>query len=369
MPAAFEPPAGEAQGPPVAPGLVMAPDWAPHQRTWMSWPTDNYVRAAGPATLAAWAAVAQAVARFEPLCVLAAPPHVPEARRACPPGTEIIPCALDDGWLRDNGPTFLLNNNGQVGAVNWAFNGWGGRFPFARDRAAGRMVTERSGALPFSSCLVNEGGAMVTDGAGTVIVTESVLANPNRNPGWDRTAIEAELQRFLGVRNVIWLVRGLIGDSGATGTDGHADTLAAFVGPGVVAVHHQPDPLHPDHDTTADNLARLRAARDTLNRSVQVVELSAPASGREGHADHESYANFTWVNGAVLLCGFDDPVADAAVRDTFRGLVPDRQLVQIDATAIFAVGGGIHCITCHQPAGTGADHTIPDGMGLAGASR
>ncbi|MFN0027408.1 MAG: agmatine/peptidylarginine deiminase [Acidimicrobiales bacterium] len=369
MSPAEEPPSGAGDTSPAAQGFVMAPDWAPHRRTWMSWPTHNYVREAGPATLAAWAAVAAAVSRFEPLCMLTAPSTLQEARAACPPGTEVVSCKLDDAWLRDNGPTFLLDGHGRVGSVNWSFNAWGGRFPFQRDRAAGVLVADRSGAVRSASPLVNEGGAMVTDGAGTLIVTESVLTNPNRNPGWNRAAVEAELRRVLGVGAVIWLSRGLHGDVGPNGTDGHADTLTAFVGPGVVVAHHQPDPDHPDHEITADNLARLRAARDAGGRPLEVVALPAPASGREGHATHESYTNFTWVNGAVLLCGFDDPVADAAVRDTFRQLVPDRQLVQIDATAIFAVGGGIHCITCHEPAAATCHLAVPTGMVDQGAER
>ncbi len=263
LPPAHEPACGTADVSPHREGFVIAPEWAPHRRTWMSWPADNYVRAAGPATVAAWASVAASVSRFEPLCVLAAPSLVQEAREACPAGAEILSCELDDAWLRDNGPTFLLDANGSLGAANWAFNAWGGRFPFERDRSAGRFVSARSGARQFSSRLANEGGAMVTDGAGTVIVTESVLTNPNRNPGWDRAGIEVELRRSLGVSAVIWLPRGLHADHGPNGTDGHADTLAAFVGPGVVVVHHQPDRNHPDHEVTTDNLGRLRAARDT----------------------------------------------------------------------------------------------------------
>jgi agmatine deiminase len=266
---------------------------------------------------------------------------------------ELIAAALDDAWFRDNGPTFLLGRGGRLGAVLWTFNGWGGRIACTeRDRAAARLAARRASATVFESTLVNEGGAIAVDGAGTVLVTDTVQANPNRNPTWDRRAIEQELRARLGGGTVVWLARGLDGDGGANGTDGHVDTLAAFVRPGVLVVHHQPDPDHPDHAVMAENRARLSAARDHAGRRFELVELAAPVAGREGHASHESYVNFAWVNGGVVLCGFGDAARDAAVHATFRRLLPERRISQIDASTIFRHGGGIHCITQPEPAAT-----------------
>ena len=229
---------------PAALGFVMPPDWATHARTWMSWPPDGYVRDDAAHTLPAWAAVAQAIARFEPVTMLATQAHLREARHTCGPTVDVMACPLGDAWFRDNGPTFLLDRGGRLGALLWEFNAWGGRGDGAQlDREAGLLAARRAQAMVFRSALVNEGGAIATDGEGTVIITETVQRNPNRNPGWDGASIEAELRRSLGVERIIWLARGLSGDDGPVGTDGHVDTMAAFVAPGVLAVHRQADPM------------------------------------------------------------------------------------------------------------------------------
>lgn len=335
-----------------ADGFVAPPEWVVHARTWMSWiPETGYIREDAERTVAAWASVARAIARFEPVSLLCPPTLLDEASRACGDGVALVPCELDDAWFRDNGPTFVLDGVGRLGACAWTFNGWGGRLARVdRDRDAGRLAAERAGAVLLPSPLVNEGGAIALDGQGTLIVTETVQANPNRNPGWDRAAIEGELRRRLGVRRVVWLARGLHGDDGPVGTDGHVDTMVAFVAPGVLVVHEQPDPCHPDHAVMAENVGRLRAARDARDRSFELVALRAPRPDREGHAPHETYVNFAWANGAVVLCGFDDAAADEAVRSRFARLTPRRRIVQVDASAIFAHGGGIHCITQPEPA-------------------
>ncbi|MGE0727195.1 MAG: agmatine/peptidylarginine deiminase [Acidimicrobiia bacterium] len=334
----------------AATDFVAPPEWVQHSRTWMSWIPDGYVRADAEHTVPAWGAVARSIAGCEPVDVLCPPDLLDEARLACGPAVRLHPCSLDDAWFRDSGPTFVVDGRGRLGARHWAFNGWGGRLAdVARDLAAGRLAGQLASAVPLPSPLVNEGGAIAVDGQGTVVVTESVLLNANRNPGWDRAAVEAELRRTIGATTVVWLARGLHGDDGPVGTDGHVDTMVAFVAPGVVVVHHQPDPTHPDHEVMAENTMRLAAARDSRGRRFEVVPLTAPPPGRPGHADHESYVNFAWANGAVVLCGFGHAAADEAVRTTFARLLPRRRILQVDATAIFRHGGGIHCITQPEP--------------------
>ncbi len=333
-----------------APAFVAPPEWVTHSRTWMSWIPDGYVRDAGLPAMHAWGTVAATIARFEPVTLLTPPARLAEARLACGPQVELLACPLDDAWFRDSGPTFLVDGNGRLGARHWQFNGWGGRLAAVeRDRAAGCLAARSAGALPLPSELVCEGGAIAVDGCGTVLATESVLCNPNRNPTMSRADIEAELCRALGATTVVWLERGLHSDDGPLGTDGHVDMIAAFLAPGLVAVHHQPDPTHPDHAVTAEVRARLLAAHDGRGRPFEVVELTAPEPGRDGHVDHESYVNFAWANGALVLCGFDAAAADLAARRQFARALPHRTIVQLDTTAIFAQGGGIHCITQSEP--------------------
>ncbi len=334
---------------PAEAGYKMPAEWAPHTRTWMAWPPDGYLRERGHPAAAAWAAVANAVARFEPVTMLVDPELEAEARGRLDPGIDVVGRVLDDGWMRDFGPSFVVDASGGLGAVAWTFNGWGAQ-PWARwdhDAAVAPFVATRTGARLFQSRLVNEGGGLCVDGAGTVLVTESVQLDPRRNPGWSRAEVEAELRAQLGVTTVVWLASGLTADMRGYGTNGHIDLLAAFARPGLVLVHRQPDPRHPDHAVMAENLERLSQATDAAGRPFELVEITAPDSDELN--DH-SYINFSFVNGALVLCLFADTVADAEAMATFARLFPERRLVSVDARPLFAKGGGVHCITQQQPA-------------------
>jgi len=187
-----------------------------------------------------------------------------------------------------------------------------------------------------------------------VIVTESVQLHENRNPGWTKADVEAELARTIGATTCIWLTRGLMGDMQefrpGVGTNGHVDVLAAFVRPGVVVVHQQSDPDHYDHAVMAENVQRLREARDARGRQLEIIAIEAPQTSLEnGVAIDHSYINFSFVNGGIVMCSYGDPVADERARATFQQLFPDRRIVDVDARPIFRNGGGVHCITQQQP--------------------
>jgi agmatine deiminase len=239
-----------------------------------------------------------------------------------------------------------------LAAVDWIFNGWGGQgwATWDKDARIAEAVADLAGARRFASGMVNEGGAVHVDGAGTVLITETVQLDPGRNPGWTRERVEEQLRGFLGVRTVIWLPRGLTRDYGEFGTRGHVDTIAAFVKPGVVTVHMQPDPTHPDYEVCVENAALLRASTDASGRRLEVVELPAPTIGYEqdGEPVDYSYVNHYLANGLTLLCAFDDP-RDEQVAEIFAKLLPERRIELVDARPLFARGGGIHCITQQQP--------------------
>ena len=333
---------------------TMPPEWGPHRRTWMAWPSSAVSMAVlGPpeASYEAWAGVANAVARFEPVTVVCNPADAEAARGFLDKGVSIVKAELGDAWMRDIGPTFVVDEGGALGAVDWTFNGWGGRtFPeCSADALIGRRLAEEAGAVHLPSLLVAEGGNLHIDGEGTLLLTESVQLNRNRNPHWSREEVEAELHAKLGTRKAIWLPRGLVGDDGDFGTDGHVDTLAAFVRPGVVAVHGQPDPDHPDHQTAKENAAILRGETDAQGRALEVIVLDGPDRREtDGSPIPCSYVNFSFVNGGVVLCGFDDPLDENAV-EIFRRLFNDREIVQVPALDIFRCGGGVHCITQQEP--------------------
>ncbi|MHC3471930.1 agmatine deiminase family protein [Streptomyces sp. 7R007] len=329
----------------------MPPEWAPHERTWMAWPGPNPTFADDEevaAARAAWASVARAVRRFEPVTVVHGPGQGASARELLGPDVELVERELDDAWMRDIGPTFVTDGR-RLAAVDWVFNGWGGQ-DWARwehDAEIARQVADLTGATVLDSELVNEGGAIHVDGEGTVLLTETV--QPGRNPGWSRERIETEIHAMLGTTKALWLPRGLTADYGRYGTQGHVDIVAAFARPGVVVAHSQPDPAHPDHEVTQEVIGILRAATDARGRRLEVVEVPAPTVlEADGHWADYSYINHYLCNGGVVLCGFDDP-RDEIAAGVFRRLFPERTVTLVDARTIFSGGGGIHCITQQQP--------------------
>ncbi|CAL9571346.1 agmatine deiminase family protein [Streptomyces albus] len=335
-------------------GPHMPPEWAPHERTWMAWPGHNPTFDSAE-TLAeartAWATVARAVRRFEPVTMVANPEDVAEAREQLGTGIEVVGRPLDDAWMRDIGPTFVVEN-GRSAAVDWTFNGWGAQewARWEQDRLIGAYVAEQAGVPVRSSRLVNEGGGIHVDGQGTVLLTETVQLGPERNPGWTREQVEAEIHAQLGTRKAIWLPRGLTADYGPFGTRGHVDLVAAFAAPGVVVAHTQPDPAHPDHEVCKETVGLLRSATDARGRKLEVVELPAPTvtHTEDGEPVDYSYVNHYLCNGGVVLCGFADP-RDEHAAGIFRRLFPRRTVTLVDARTVFAAGGGIHCITQQQP--------------------
>jgi agmatine deiminase len=334
---------------PAASGFHMPAEWAPHERCWMAWPARaDLWNGRERQAKAAYAAVAQAIAAAEPLTMLARPEDLAEARAECGPNVEIMAMPLDDSWMRDSGPTFLVNADGKVAGADWRFNAWGGKFPpWDKDaEIAGRVLDSLS--LPaFKAPFVLEGGSIHVDGEGTMITTEQCLLNPNRNPSLGRAEIETNLREWLGVSSVIWLGQGLENDH----TDGHVDDITCFVRPGVVMTATCADPADYNHRVLEDNLRRLRAARDAQGRALEIIELPLPAR-RDTAAGRLvlTYLNFYIANGAIVAPSFDDPM-DAPAAGILAKAFPDRHIVQVPALDILEGGGGIHCITQQQPAG------------------
>lgn len=328
----------------------MPAEGEPHERTWMAFPSPGYslgdTEEERHEARTTWAAVARAVAEFEPVTVLVDPREARVAAEYLGSGITILEAPLDDAWMRDIGPTFVVSDDGTVGAVDWVFNGWGAQewATWENDARIGALVARAAGVPVVASDMVNEGGGIQADGAGTVLLTDTVQLDSGRNPTWSKQDVEAELSRTLGVDRAIWLPRGLTRDSETYGTRGHVDIVAAMPTPGVALVHDQRDPTHPDHEISRDVM-------DLLTREgLRVVPVPAPTVLRddEGVVDY-SYINHYVVNGGVIACSFDDPNDDEAVR-ILSEAYPGRRVVSVDARPLFARGGGIHCITQHQPA-------------------
>lgn len=334
----------------------MPAEFAPQERIWTAFPRDGYTlgddaESAEEARLA-WSGVANAAARFEPVTVVVDPSSRSHANRLLDGSIDIVEAPLDDFWMRDIGPSFVLDDEtGALGAVDWVFNGWGANAwaTWENDREIGSFVAAEAGAELVSSMLVNEGGGIHVDGEGTVIVTETVQLDPFRNPYATKQQVERELARTIGATNVIWLPRGLTRDYTSGGTRGHVDMVAAFAAPGRVLVHTQNNPEHPDYFVTRQLRSVLEAATDAAGRRLEIIELPAPETvqDEDGYVDW-NYANHLVVNGGVIACGYGEPEADARAAAILAEAY-DREVVTIDARPILARGGGIHCITQQQP--------------------
>ncbi|MBB5803049.1 agmatine deiminase [Saccharothrix ecbatanensis] len=330
----------------------------------MAWPASAYTLGSTPeeaeTAREAWAAVANAIVAFQPVTILVIEREREHARRLLDPRVEQREARLDDSWMRDIGPTFVLSDEKQprLGAVDWVFNGWGAQewASWEADAQVARTVAQLVDAEVIGSELVAEGGGLHTDGQGTFLVTETVMQDPDRNLGWARDRVEARLARAVGARKVIWLPRGLTADYGQFGARGHVDLLATFTEPGRVLVHHQRNDEHPDHEVSRRAIDVLRQATDAECRPLEVRRLPAPRTLRDecGWSDY-SYVNHVVCNGAVIVGTFDDP-ADEEAAEVLAEVYPGREIVPVDARRLFAAGGGAHCITQQQPvltAGTG----------------
>ncbi len=328
-------------------GVRMPAEWEPHERCWMAWPCrpESWRNGLGVAR-DAFAGVVRAVARFEPVALVARPEDADEARRLTAGAADVLVAELDDGWTRDTGPTFVVGPEGLAG-VDWGFNGWGLAYPgFARDARLARRILEHAGARRIVGPQILEGGSIHVDGEGTLLTTAECLLDPERNPHLDRADIEANLRATLGIERVIWLPRGLTGDE----TRGHVDNLCCFAGAGRVLLPATDDPDDPDAAVLADARAVLERATDARGRRLAILDLPVPPRRRDprGGVMALSYVNFYLANGGLVMPGFD-AVTDREAARVLRAAFPDRAVAVVDGHAIADGGGNVHCITQQQP--------------------
>jgi agmatine deiminase len=355
---------------PARDGFRMPAEFAAHAGCWMLWPErpDNWRNAAVPAQRA-FVQVATAIARFEPVTIGVSQAFFPAARRAAPETVRLVELSHDDAWMRDVGPTFVVHPGGAVRGVHWRFNAWGGATgglysSWAQDELVALKVLEIEGRDRYRAPLINEGGAIHVDGAGTALVTEECLLNTNRNPQLRRAQIEAHLRAYLGVTTVVWLDKGVFNDE----TDGHVDNLACFIRPGVVCLAWTDNRRDPQHAISRDAWERLNDARDAGGRRFNVEKLPMPgplaltrreARGvatrrgtvrrQSGHRLAASYVNFYIANGGIVMPLLDTR-HDREAAAHLKRLFPRRRVVGVAAREILLGGGNIHCITQQVPA-------------------
>jgi agmatine deiminase len=312
----------------------------------MAFPTFNYVSEDRAAATQTWSTVANAIAKYEHVVMLVDSASRVDAESSLASEIEIVDVTLDDAWLRDTGPTFVLHPDGALASVEWNFNGWGQQSwaRWTHDSAVAAMISSFTGARRIGAELVNEGGGFHVDGAGTLLLTDTVQLDPGRNPDMTKSDVEQRMATLLGIDHCVWLPRGLAADYGAFGTRGHVDLVAAFVGPKRCVAHLETRRNHPDYQTCLTNIGLLR------DHGIEVVPIAGPLLGSKQETLVDwSYINFYVGNGFVLVCSFGDPSRDGEAVGTLREQFPGREIEQVDSRYLFSVGGGVHCITLQEP--------------------
>ena len=291
-----------------------------------------------------------------------------DKRARLPEDIRVVEMTSNDAWVRDCGPTFVKNDQGDLRAVDWTFNAWGGLhdglyFPWDQDDLVARKICELEGVDSYrTDDFVLEGGSIHVDGQGTVLTTEMCLLSPGRNPELSRRDIEEKLCDYLGCEKVIWLRDGIDPDE----TNGHIDDVACFVAPGEVACIWTEDPENPFYQAAQDAFRTLSQATDAKGRrltvhklcltkkpcclegaeTIDAVEGTVPREN--GEVSIASYMNFLIVNGAVIAPQYGDENDQLAIQQ-LQQMFPDRQIVGVQTREVAFGGGNIHCITQQQP--------------------
>ena len=343
-------PRGAFAGGARASGFWYPEETDPHERTFMQWPVNPAVYD-DPDFLfdlqGTIADIANTIAEFEPLVMLAAAEHHKAIRKRVSGQVELWDTPTDDLWCRDSGPSFVVDGKGGLAVTEFNFNGWGGKQVHGNDGGIAARVAERLGLQVFDVGLVGEAGGVETDGLGTLIAHESTFINPNRNKG-SKAEVEAKLLETMGAEKVIWAP----GIREADITDYHIDALARFVKPGQVLIQmgEEVDPDDPWSVAAFETHDILASATDTEGRALELVVIPEPWDIRVDSPDFvSSYVNYYVCNGAVIAAEFGDEAADAEAAAILARLYPGREIVMLNVDAVGEVGGGIHCATHEQP--------------------
>jgi agmatine deiminase len=340
----------------------MPAEWERHDATWISWPhhEPDWPRKM-EAVCWVYAELVRVLAEHERVEILCQNEKVRDsagemlrAHDVSMQRVNLLLTATDRVWLRDSGPSFVWNANGEVEMIAWGFDAWAKYENYDRDRRVPDAIQQVTG-LPLTRAmrpddalerLVLEGGGIEVNGQGRILVTEEWLLSDVqvRNPGLSRAGYEEAFANYLGCHDTIWLGNGCAGDD----THGHVDDIARFVNFDTVALAYEADVSDANHVSSVDNLDRLRRAAARQPLDVVLLPYPRPVM-MDGQRLPASYANFYIANGAVLVPTFNDP-NDRMALDIIAGLFPSRTVVGIHAVDLAWGLGTLHCLTQQQPA-------------------
>ncbi|MBR5046502.1 agmatine deiminase [Candidatus Saccharibacteria bacterium] len=352
-------------------GYYMPSELAPHKCTYLLWPErpDNWRDGAKPAQKA-FRQVVETIAKYEPVVLGVNQSQYLHVLGMNMRNVSVVEISNNDSWIRDSGATMVINDYGEMRAVDWGFNGYGGTeggiyYPWDFDDYVGAKMANIEKVDRYEVAdFILEGGSIHSDGEGTLLVTEETLLSPDRNPDMTREQIEDKLCEYTGAEKVLWVPYGVYRDED---TNGHVDNICQFVAPGKVVLAWEDNVDDPQHERSMKDLEYLESETDARGRKLEIIKIHVPnpvtitkeeAEGvdsvegtfprREGDRLPASYINYYNCNGAIILPVFDDPHDEEAIK-TLEGLFPDRVIEPIYAREILLGGGNIHCITQQVP--------------------
>jgi agmatine deiminase len=340
---------------PAALGFRMPAEWERQVAIWLSWPHN----------LATWpgqfrgipkvyAGIVAAISRFEEVRINAAAKLHARAKKLCAAaGADMSRVTFynhptNDAWCRDHGPIFVKNDRtGEVALTDWRYNAWGDKYPpYDLDNKIPPSIAAKLKLRRFENDMILEGGSIDVNGRGSLLTSEQCLLNKNRNPDLTKADIERNLRDYLGVKQILWVGDGIIGDD----TDGHIDDITRFYKPDGFVTAVEPNQRDANHKILEENLERLRDFRTPAGRKFDIVTLPMPKPfAFQKQRVPASYANFLIVNGAVLVPTFRQKKRDAGACEIIGGCFPGREVVPIDCYELIWGLGTLHCISQQQP--------------------
>lgn len=354
---------------PKADGYRMPAEYEAQDEVFMIWPErpDTWRDGAKPVQIA-FTHVAEAISEFTPVTMLVSKAQYQNARYQLPDSVRVVEVSNNDAWVRDCGPTFVINDHGDIRANDWSFNAWGGLvdglyFPWDQDDLVAQKVCELTRVDSYrTDAFVLEGGSFHVDGEGTVLTTEMCLLSKGRNPHMSKLDIEDKLKAHLNVEKVLWLKDGI----DPAETNGHVDDVACFVAPGEVACIYTTDKTSPFYKASQDAYKRLCQMTDAKGRQLKVHQLTCPNQTltikgdfnidsvegtlprKDGDICITSYMNFLITNNGVIVPQYGD-VNDALALKQVQAMFPSHEVVGVNTVEIVYGGGNIHCITQQKP--------------------
>jgi agmatine deiminase len=337
-------------------GFRMPAEWEPQTAIWLSWP---HKRASWPGQFRpipyVFAGIVTQISRFEEVRINCAAALQPRAKRLCAKaGADMTKVTFydhptNDAWCRDHGPIFVRNDQTrEIAVTDWVHTAWGGKYPpYDLDNTIPPLVAKKLKLRRFENDMVLEGGSIEVNGRGLLLTSEQCLLNKNRNPHLTREQIEQNLRDYLGVKTVLWVGEGIVGDD----TDGHIDDITRFYKADGFITCVESNRRDPNHKLLAENLERLQGFRTPQGKKFGVVELPMPKPfAFQGQQVPASYANFLIINGAVLVPTFRQKKRDAEACAIIGACFPGREIIPIDCYELIWGLGTLHCISQQQPA-------------------